>query len=162
MLQGAEIYQVLAPERLSQIRVTPLEAIPAVNISGSLYHAWEGRDFGPGQGLTLELGQLPQPGIFTRVGKSVSDERLWRIAIPSMLGVVLALLLIYAGFKAPRSATATPATPAGPGANGTPTEERAALVMAVATLDQQFHQGDLAEDEYRTHRIELRARIEDR
>jgi len=94
-LQGAPLYQVLVPERLAQVQVGPLPAVTAVNIGGSVYRVWEALSIPPGQGLTLELRNLPRPSLLDRIEKSVSDGSFWRASIPGFLGAALALLLLY-------------------------------------------------------------------
>ena len=42
LLQGADTYQVLIPDRLGQLEVSSLEPIPAVDVDGSLYRVWQG------------------------------------------------------------------------------------------------------------------------
>jgi hypothetical protein len=94
-LQGARLYQALVPERLAQIQVVPLQPTPPVDLNGAVYRVWEARDFPPGQGLVLELRNLPRPSLLDRIEKSVSDGSFWKVSIPGFLGAALALLLLY-------------------------------------------------------------------
>jgi hypothetical protein len=155
--QGAEVYQVLIPERLGQIQVSGLQSLPPLDVDGSIYRAWEARDFVPGEGLMVELTNLPQPNLLTRLEKSVTDGTFWQITIPTTLGAVLALVLLYAGFKAPRRATA-PTAASQPQYNGD-ARRREALVRAVAALDEKFQQGQIPESQYEAQRQQLKARI---
>lgn len=94
-LQGAHLYQALVPERWAQIQVAPLQPTPPVDLNGAVYRVWEARNFPPGQGLVLELKNLPRPSLLDRIEKSVSDGSFWRASIPGFLGAALALLLLY-------------------------------------------------------------------
>ena len=93
--QGAEVYRVMAPPQLDALRVAPLESLPNVDVEGVSYRAWEAREVRPGQGLQLELTNLPQPSLAQRLGRSISDGSFWQIAIPCALGAVLAFLLFW-------------------------------------------------------------------
>ena len=79
------------------------------------------------------------------------------MAIPGAVGVILALLLLLGAFKVPRRAVS-------PG--GTSNDEldrdlaqRDALVREVASLDEEFQRGNLAEAEYHHQREALITRI---
>ena len=67
--QGAEVYRVMALAQFDGFQVAPLDPLPAVDIEGALYRAWEGLGFGRGQGLQLELTNLPQPSMLAAAGK---------------------------------------------------------------------------------------------
>ena len=154
LIQGTAVYQVLAPRRLGQIRVSPLPAVPPANIGGAEYRVWEGRDYARGQDLILTLSGLPQPGWLSRVGHRATEESFWHVVIPVALGVALAFALLYGGLKAPHGAAATgEAAPAGA------LDGRAALVQSVAALDEEFLRGELPEGEYQARREEIKARI---
>ena len=155
--QGADVYQVLVPQKMTQVEVAPLQPISPVDIEGSAFRAWEGRGFEPGQGIVLELTNLPQPGLATRFQKSITDGTFWKIAIPGAFGVILAALLLFGILKGPWRETAP---------LGVNNEElsldhalRDALVQEVASLDEQFQQGDVAEAEYHHQREALVTRI---
>jgi len=155
--QGAGIYQVLVPERLARIAVAPLQPLPPMTIDGASYRVWEGSDFEPGQGIVLELTNLPQPSLAARLGDSVTNTTFWKAAIPGAMGAVLALLLLLGAFRPSRPA----AGPAAANADGLERDlaQRDALVREVALLDDRFHQGDVAEADYRHQREGLVARI---
>ncbi len=92
--QGADVYQALVPEELASVRVSPLELASPMNIQDTRYQVWEAKEIGPGQGLMLEFTGLPQPGLLGRVGRSLTSAETWQVILPSILGAVLALLLI--------------------------------------------------------------------
>ena len=155
LIQGAAVYQVLAPRKLGDIQVSPLEPRPTASIGGSDYRVWEGRDFAPGQDLMVTLSQLPQSGPLSQVGNRLGQPSFWHVAIPVAVGVVLAFSLLYGGLKAPRGALAE-ATDA---LEDTAPADREALVQSVATLDEQFQRGQLSQAEHQARREELKARI---
>ena len=151
LIQGAQVYQVLAPEELAEIRVAPLQPQPRITIEGKTYLVWESRDIPPRQGITLALSRLPQPGLAARLGQTVADINLWQSAIPITLALALAALLVYAWFRGPR-----PAPAEGPAGASRPADpQRQALAREVALLDDRFERGQLPEAEYRPRRAEL-------
>ena len=157
--QGADLFQVWVPESIPGLAVPGLANIDPINVQGTTYRAYGGRDFAPGQGLQLEITGLPQPGVWARFSRSVTGGAFWQIAIPSALGATLAAMLLWGivrGYR-PAPAGAEPHT-----ADRTvDPAERAAVVRAVAALDQRYQQGDLPEAEYRIQRLELMAQVLD-
>jgi hypothetical protein len=149
LIQGADEYQVLAPDSLSQIQVTPLEPKPRVNVGGVSYLVWEAEQIPPRQGITLQISRLPQPSLTARAVNYLSGSELWLTSMPGALALALGALLIWAWFRAPR-----PARPAA-AIDVTDQTRRQSLVLAVAVLDERFEGGHLAEDEYRPRRQEL-------
>ncbi len=155
--QGAEVYQVLVPQRLPGVTVSPLQTVSEVSIDSSLYRVWEGRDFGRGQGITLELSNLPEPSLGARLEKSVTDGTFWKIAIPSALGAALAFLLLFGVLKAPKRQPGTSGSVSG-GVTKEPAN-RDAIVREIAELDERFQQGGVEEDIYHRQRVGLVSRI---
>jgi hypothetical protein len=156
--QGAGIYQILIPERLGQIQVSGMEPLPPLDVDGTSYRVWQAQDFAPGEGLEVELTNLPQPGLLTRLVKSVTQGAFWHITIPVALGAALALVLLYAGFKAP-TGVATPAVADGQTQYNEGSSRREALVRAIAALDEKFQQGQILESDHQAQRQQLKARI---
>jgi hypothetical protein len=157
LLQGADIYQVLVPERLGQLEVSSLEAIAGVEVEGSLYRVWQGQDFAPGQGLAVELTNLPQPSGWERLGRSVSSAGFWIVAIPVVLGAVLLAVLLYGGFGLRRPAIVDGLEVRLP-TNGN-WARRESLVREVAALDEKFLRGQVPDAEYQAQRVQLKTRI---
>ena len=155
LLQGAEIYQVLIPERLPTVQVTGLEPIPVVNIQESVYRAWEGRDFLPGEGPALELVHLPQPGLLARLENSLTNGAFWRKAIPAAAATALALLLLFGAIKTPRGTAAQE----GQAPRDPIPDAGSRLIQTIARLDEQYHRGELAEDQYRRARQGLKSQV---
>ena len=150
LIQGADLYQVLAPVSLSQIQVSPLEARPRVDVEGTPYLVWEGRDIPRRQGVVLQFSQLPQPGLATIVWQGLSGADLWLTVIPVVLGAALAALLLYGWLRGQR--VATPATIDG---DAPAQRRRQSLVQAIAVLDDRFEQGLVEESDYRQRRSEM-------
>ncbi len=160
LVQGAGIFQVLVPEDIPDMAVLGLNNIDPVNIQGTLYRTYEGRDFPPGQGLQLEITGLPLPGVWARFSNTVTGGAFWQITIPIALGATLAAMLLWGLIRGYRP------SPAGNSAQFTTGKtlhpaERAAVVRAVAALDQRYQEGGLAEADYRAQRQELMARVLD-
>lgn len=170
LLQGAAVYQVLVPERLADVQVAPLESRPPLDIEGTAYRVWERRELPPRQGVLLELSNLPQPGPLTRLTQTAVDPGLWQTAIPIMLGLGLAGVLVYGWFRGARPAAAGIAAgdaAAGDAAAGdmaagddalSPARQQE-LALAVAALDEIFEQGGLSESEYQSRRAALLAQL---
>jgi hypothetical protein len=153
LLQGAEVYQVLVPQRLSTVQVAGLEPQPPLELDGALYRVWEGRGFRPGQGPVLSLSGLPQPSLPARLTRGAARPAFWEAAIPGALGAALALLLAYGLVKAPgRARVAAALAPESGGLGG-----RRALVGAIAALDRRFQQGGLDQSQYLVQRQRLKA-----
>ena len=156
--QGAKLYQVLIPQRLSGIQVSQLKPVSPLDVEGSVYQVWEGQDFTTGQGLTVELVNLPQPGRLARSLDLITGESFWHIAIPTALGMALALVLLYALVRSPRAADIAVPVVRTPHANGGP-DPRQALIRAIAALDEEFQQGQVPEAEYQSRRARLKEQI---
>ena len=164
LLQGAGVYQVLAPVELAAIQISPLEPRPRVDVAGQVYLVWEGREIPPGRGVALELARLPQPSLPVQMAQTLTDGNLWESAIPVMLSIALAALLIYAWFRghrpAPAPAGMTAISDSGVGYTGGGVADpalvgRQALVQAIARLDDSFEQGQLSANEYQSRRAGL-------
>ena len=163
--QGADIFQILVPDRWEGVEISGLEARPPVGIQEGVYRAWEGREIPPGPGVELRLDGLPQPGIAARIGAELSGSNFWLTAIPSAMGVVLLGLLVLGLLRRNR-----PAVSAGGGVDGAtappygerPERERSprrsAIVSALAALDNRYEDGELDEADYLSRRSELVAR----
>ena len=157
LVQGAGTFQVWVPEVISGVTIIGLASIDPVNVQGTAYRAYEGRDFPPGQGLQLEITGLPLPGAWSRFAGTVKGGQFWQVAIPSALGATLAAMLLWGVFRG-----YGPAPAVGGASTASRTlspAERAAVVRSVAALDQRFQEGDLPEVEYRAQRAELMASV---
>ena len=115
------------------------------------YIQLEARDLDVGARVALEFSGLPQPPLWKRWQKSASQEGFVSLLIPSALGVALLSLLGYALLSrrepVPAVAGSAPGDPA----------QRAALVEAIARLDDRFQGRELEEGEYLEQRRALKA-----
>ena len=157
LLQGAEVYQVLVPERLAPIRVGTLEKVEPVRIQGTLYQAWEERHIDPGQGVALELLELPEPSLPDRFERAITSAALWRTLLPGALGAFLAVLLLFGAFKGRVGFRPSPETVRELGDDTPPGRDR--MVQEIASLDDRFEKGELMDAEYRERRQVLKSRI---
>ena len=156
LVQGAGLFQVLVPETIPDMAVPGLNNIDPVNIQGTSYRTYEGRDFPPGQGLQLEITGLPMPGVWARFSNTVTGGGFWQITIPSALGATLAAMLLWGLIRGYRPSPAIETAP-----RTADPVERATVVRAVAALDQRYEEGGLSETNYRTRRQELLAQVLD-
>ena len=159
LIQGAQVYQVLAPESLSEIRIEPLQPQPRINVEGSTYLVWEEQEIPPRRGITLTFSHLPQPSQPAQWLRAATAGGFWQRAIPIGLGAALAAILVYAWFRGPRSVPAGGGSGAGIADIGPADGSRQALVQAVARLDEGFERGEVPEPEYRLRREELLAQL---
>ena len=176
--QGANIFQILVPDRWESIEISGLASRPPVGIQEGVYRAWEGRGIpAPSSnnagGVELRIDGLPQPGVFTRIGGTLSGGSFWLTAIPSALGAALLALLVLGLFRRYRPAIALEeganstipspyegagssiASPSGGGLGWGHSTQRAMLVSALAELDESYHNGELDEADYLNQRAEL-------
>lgn len=156
--QGANVYRVMVPLRLSTVGIDPLQPVTSVEQEGNSYRAWEGYDYGPGQGLSLRLTGLPQPSLGARLENSISSGEFWKVAIPITMGAVLAIFLLLGSLK-PRFRAEIPLGPATGAENPTPADQalvvREAAIREIADLDERFQRGDVAEADYLVEREPL-------
>ena len=158
--QGAGIFQILVPDQWESVEVSGLEPRPPVGIQEGVYRAWEGRGLPAGPGIDLRMSGLPQPGVFTRIGGTLSGGPFWLTAIPSAMGAALLALLLLGLSRRYRPAAEFDA--AVPDVTGEPpslSPQRAMLVSSLAELDESYHNGDLNEADYLTRRAELVALV---
>ena len=149
LIQGAEQYQVMAPDSLSQMQVSPLQPRPRIDVGGVSYLVWELEQIPPGQGVVVEFSQLPQPSLTDRALTMISGTEVWLTSIPSALALALGALLLWAWFRAPRTPHRNVALDAAE------QSRRQSLLQAIAVLDDRFEGGQVNEEEYRPRRQEL-------
>ena len=175
LLQGAAAYQLMIPESLSAIQVSPLNPADPVDIQGTPYKVWEITDSSARQGFNLELNNLPQPSFADRLGKSLSSAALWQIVIPITLGAGLAVALVLGIVNRPQPAKTQPGVRRGAGSGGSSDggiettssvvsdrrhpETREDLVLQLALLDQRFESGQEPPEGYNSTRQALKDRI---
>ncbi|MCH7621205.1 MAG: hypothetical protein IH870_04835 [Chloroflexi bacterium] len=159
LLQGADVFQVLIPQRLSEIQVETLEPMPPLNAAGASYLVWERAELAPGQGVEIELANLPRSNLLSRWGRAATDASFWQIALPSAMGAVLAGLLIYGGvLRLPRALAGDAAVPGRASSEPTP-PGRARLIGEIAALDDGFQKGGIDPATYASRRAELKALV---
>ena len=157
--QGADIFQILVPDRWESIEISGLDSRPPVGIQEGVYRAWEGRGIPAGPGVELRIDGLPQPGVFTRIGGALSGGSFWLTAIPSAMGAALLALLAlgllrrYHSVPSPSGGGLEPAPHLMRGWGRSP--QRSAIVSALAELDESYQDGELDEADYLDRRAEL-------
>ena len=157
LLQGAEVYQVLVPEHLAPLRAGMLDEVEPVRIQGTVYQAWESRNIDAGQGVALELLELPEPSLPDRFQRAITSTTLWRVVLPSALGAFLAVLLLLGAFRG-RAGFRTATEALGAPAADVPLDlDR--MVQEIADLDDRYERGELIDEEYQERRQGLKSRI---
>ena len=159
LLQGADVFQVLIPQRLSGIRVGTLEPLPDINAAGASYLVWERAELAPGQGVEVELANLPRSNPLSRWVRTATGAAFWQVALPATLAVVLAGLLIYGGvLRLPRAVSGDAVAPGGVSPEPAP-PARARLIGDIAALDDEFQKGEIDQAAYASRRAELKALV---
>ena len=159
LLQGAEVYQLMAPQAFTQLQVSPLTSVESVDIEGTQYKVWEASNLAPGEGFQLELTNLPRPSLVARVRSSIGNAGFWVAGIPALMGVALACVLLFGILTRPPQTT-TPAH-SGPAQATAEPGSRVDLVRELAVLDLRYEAGETPEDEYQAQRQRLKAKILD-
>lgn len=165
LLQGAAVYQVMAPQGLASIRIEPLNPVEPVDIQGTGYQVWEISGLAPREGFTLKVSNLPEPSVLTRLVYTMSGASFWQTSIPLLLAVSLALVLGLGIMTRPRAAAGRHDPLGGDGAgpqvdrhNDFP-GSRKELIRELAALDQSFELGRMPPAEYDSTRQSLKDRI---
>lgn len=155
--QGADIFQILVPQRYGNVTVGGLAARPPVGIGDEVYRAWEARDIPAGPGVQLRFDGLPQPGVLARAGSALSGGRFWTTAIPSAAGAVLLAFLLLGLLRRYRPGPAAAVAGIGGGVDDeeVAAAERTQLVATLAALDEHYRAGGMDEDDYLRRRAAL-------
>lgn len=137
--------QVLVRRDGPSVEGPDLRPAEPLRLAGESYRLYAARDLPAGRPIELVLGDLP--------GRWPFNVPLDDVPAPAWggLGVSLALALV-AGYA--RWARRT-----GPGETSSPGLDRQALVEELATLDEAFAAGKLAEEAYLARRADAKARL---
>lgn len=105
-LQGADAFRLLIPAEFGGIGVGGLPSGETIAVSDVSYRVWQANNIAPGGGVNLALTGLPEPNRFLLIGNSLTGLRFWYAAIPALLVVLLAGLLVWGVWH--RSGASTP------------------------------------------------------
>ncbi len=100
-LQGAESLNLLIPAEFGNIGVGGLAHSDGFSVGEVTYRAWVTEGLAPGEGVSITLSGLPEPTWIDRVGNPLSEARFWFVALPIMVGIVLAGLLGWGIWRRP-------------------------------------------------------------
>ena len=100
-LQGAESLGLLIPEQFGAIAVHGLPPDDAIRAGEVSYRVWRTENLAPGAGVNLMLSGLPEPSWVTRLGNPLSEARFWYGAVPALVAVALAGLLLWGIWRRP-------------------------------------------------------------
>ncbi len=153
--QGAQIFQILVPDRYGGVEIDGLAPRPPVGIGNSVYRAWEGRDIPPGVGVQLRFDGFPQPGVFARVGNTLAGGSFWITAIPSALGAVLLAFLFLGLLRRYRPDTVVEGQALSVHDPAHDAVRRDELIATLAALDERYEAGGMEQDDYDRRRAAL-------
>ncbi|HCG90954.1 MAG TPA: hypothetical protein DEZ08_03850 [Dehalococcoidia bacterium] len=89
LLHGADLFQIMIPQRLEGIEVAMNGYTEQIEIEGTVYSAWALDNVNPGEGPDVIVKALPKPNLQDIILGKVSDKNFWRLLIPVILGLVL-------------------------------------------------------------------------
>lgn len=147
LLQGADLFQVLVPQSLNQITVELIESTTSPSISNESYLIWETKNLTPGHGVTVVLSNLPQRSLIDRIVAVSANPNTWLIGIPTGLGTLLVVLLLWSvllRLRRPKPNLATNSS-----------DDRNGLISKIALLDNQHSQGTIEQTTY----LDTRSRL---
>ena len=164
---GADAFRLLMETGTGTVGESDvLTSIETAEVDGRSYVVSGASDLEPGSRLTVAIGDLPVPSWLDRAGDKLVDADNWRVAIPSAVGLVMAVLLVYAlgrgPGRVPAMAGGQAGSFAGAGSTGGPAQTsaivdstRLVLMREMASLDDSFQRNELSEEEYNARRAEL-------
>ena len=147
---GAETFRVLLLSGLGSVSGEGLEETEPATLGDQQYVQMEARDLDAGARIDLEFSGLPQPPLWKRWQKAATREGFVSLLIPSAFGAALLSLIGYVLLTRREPVAAAQAAPGS-------AAQRAALVEAIARLDDRFQQQEVEEGEYLEQRRALKA-----
>ena len=105
-LQGADSLRLLIPDEFGNIGVGGLPAQEPLTLGEITYRVWGTENLAPGAGVNLQLSDLPEPSWITRLGNPLSEARFWYGAVPIIVAVALAALLVWGVWRRPTETAA--------------------------------------------------------
>ena len=146
---GAAAFRVILPEGVGRVSSQELQEMEPLTLSDRTYQRLEGNDLQAGARVVLNFTDLPQPSLLARVRSAATDDAFVLVSIPIALGAWLLALLGYVLLRSGRPASAAAGVQA----------DRAAVISAIALLDDRFRNGEIERQEYLRERWELKDRL---
>ena len=100
-LQGAESLRLLIPDEFGNIGVGGLPVQDPLILGEITYRVWGTENVAPGAGVDLQISGLPEPSWVTRLGNPLSEARFWYGAVPVIVAIALAGLLVWGIWRRP-------------------------------------------------------------
>ncbi|MCZ6539036.1 MAG: hypothetical protein O6922_04335 [Chloroflexi bacterium] len=145
---GADMVRMLLPDGGGTITGAGLGSIESVVVAESVFNSVEGDNYSAGEEIAVAFSGMPQPTPL----QSFSDffrGRTYVIVIIWVVGIALLGILGYAMYSSRKSARKS-SKPSGEFAS------RADIVAEIASLDEEFEEGEIDEGEYGDRRDELK------
>ncbi|MBI2165721.1 MAG: hypothetical protein HYU29_04890 [Chloroflexi bacterium] len=138
---ATRVFRFLAPVGVGDVIVPQAVELPTLRIGQKEYRLFEGRDLGPGARVELSLADLPQPSLLALLRHGATNKKTATGALAAFMAGILALFLL-SGWRGSKKVP--------------PVEGRAALIEAVAHLDDLLEEGEMGRDEYLGRRAQLK------
>ena len=168
---GADAFRLLMETGTGTVGESDiLVPIETTEVDGRSYAVSGAGDLEPGARLTVTIEDLPVPSWLDRMGDGLANTGSWTVAIPSAVGLIMAVMLVYALRRGPGQVPALAGGQdgplAGPRGNGEPTRHPVAgdssglaMMREMASLDDSHQRDEVPEEEYRARRAELMAAL---
>ncbi|MEW6033936.1 MAG: carboxypeptidase-like regulatory domain-containing protein [Chloroflexota bacterium] len=147
-------FGLLVQDKGVQVKTVALAPSEPLTIADSRFLYFVGQNLARGTDIDISLTGLPMPA---PDGTSSSEGVPWQWLAGT--AVALALILGAAAYARLRRGPGTIAIQAPKGIADAPESEREALLLQIASLDNDFDAGRVGEQEYRARRSQLKARV---
>ena len=148
---GTGTFRLLVYEELGSVSTGGLNNLGTTAIGDTTYRMFGATDVVPDAGISVTLGDLPQPSAWQRLREWLNLRSAAGVAIPGIFTLALAALLVAKLVqRRPVEIGEGPVSIA---------EDRLSMIRTIAALDDRLQRGELAEEEYRRRRQELKARL---
>ncbi|MBI2171446.1 MAG: carboxypeptidase regulatory-like domain-containing protein [Chloroflexi bacterium] len=148
-LLGTGRFRALVPQSLGKVTATDAQVKGETSIGGVAFWLLEAESIPPGGSLSFVIRGLPQPGLWQRASSILGGDASVLVA-PALLAAGLGLLLVI-GARRKMGTVPLALSPA-------PTD-RDGLLQAVASLDDRYERGEVAEEAYDQARGLLMGRL---
>ncbi len=149
-LQGAGSFRFLVPEGIGSVTGSGLESMGSTEIGETTFQVLHAENIARGDSVAIALGDLAGPSVSRRILDQLRSP-VWGTVVAVSLIAALGGLVVL-GVSRGRSWR-------GPSMGEDVSDDRGALALAIAALDDRYEIGELEDGEYREQRQVLKARL---